>query len=62
METDDERMARINKVCDVFLRCGLIRFLVVIVYCDEVLRTSRDELRENSYFSFIKANSKFGGS
>lgn len=41
---------------------GLIRFLVVIVYFDEVLRTSRDELRENSYFSFIKANSKFGGS
>ena len=41
---------------------GLIRFLVVIVYCDEVLRTSRDELRENSYFSFIKANSKFDGS
>ena len=41
---------------------SLIRFLVVIVYCDEVLRTSRDELRENSYFSFIKANSKFDGS
>ena len=41
---------------------GLIRFLVVIVYCDEVLRTSRDELRENSYFSFIQANSKFHGS
>ena len=41
---------------------GLIRFLVVIVYGDEVLRTSRDELRGNSYFSFIKANSKFDGS
>lgn len=55
METDDERMARINKVCD-----GLDS--VPCCNCDEVLRTSRDELRENSYFSFIKANSKFDGS
>lgn len=57
METDDERMARINKVCD-----GLDSVPCCDVYGDEVLRTSRDELRGNSYFSFIKANSKFDGS